>query len=93
MKRKVNILSIEAWRYDEDWTWNTAIYVERDVEIDADILNDNHRLLEHMIESRNALTSDARNGRVVIEEIGDSMLEFQDADNDFEPLIAIELLD
>jgi len=31
------VLSIEAWRYDEGWTWNSWHYID---EIDIDIDND-----------------------------------------------------
>lgn len=90
---KVNTLTIEAWPDEEGWTWNNAIYVHRNIDIPDDIISNNQKLLKYAINHLNMFNTNALGGRVVIEEVGTTLLEFQDADNDFEPLTAIEILD
>jgi hypothetical protein len=86
-------MSISAWREpDGSWTWNEAIYVWRNVEIPDEIFNNNQKLIEYCVHDLGIFDTDALDGRIVVEEVGDTMLEFQDADNDFEPLVAFEVI-
>ena len=78
------LLSIEAWRYDEGWTWNNWFKIEEDIYIEEP--TNVRSLLKFM--RRNGWLSDESKGRVELEDDGYNIV-IQDR-NTHEPIFAFE---
>ena len=76
------LLSIDAWRYDEGWTWNNMFTVEEDVYLEPNLSN--RRLLSFMRDS--GWLSEYSKGKVRIEDTQYD-IEIQDK-NTGEPIFA-----
>ena len=77
------LLSIDAWRYDEGWTWNQWFNIENDIYLE-DISP--RKLFKFM--RRNGWLSDESKGRVELEDDGYNIV-IQDR-NTHEPIFAFE---
>ena len=60
------LLSIDAWRYDDGWTWNDIFRVEEDIYLSPDVTP--RRLFSFM--RRNGWLTDYSKGRVRLEDDG-----------------------
>ena len=76
------LLSIDAWRDPDGWTWNDMFKIEEDVYLDAN--TSNRALLKLM--RRNGWLTDNSKGRIQVEDTGYD-IEIQDR-NTGEPIYA-----
>ena len=86
------LLSIDAWREYEGWSWNDVCILEQDIEI-PDNVQMADWLLDYLIDS-NYIDAKYRD-RLDITEYGEDCHEVQDMDSEspFEPLFALEPMD
>jgi len=82
MENNYTLLSIEAWRDPDGWTWNNAFKVEADIYLDPKL---SARALLRFMRARGWLTEGSK-GRIRVEDTGYD-IEIQDKGT-HEPLFA-----
>lgn len=84
---KIDILSIDAWRYDDGWQWNNWFRVATLSREDFDILADSPRKMFRWFREAGMLGY-ASKGRVALEDDGYNVVIVDKSTR--EPLFAIE---